>query len=133
MAQIALGLRRAVRAQSMIDLVTSSVPRPPRALGMLLPPTPLLLAAVPQAGELAPQSHPPSCPGEVRTSLLRTTTVMMQATTLIVASASLLQTTRLAAATLAHQVVGAAVAPVVQAVPVAPVGGWRWGSRSRGS
>ena len=116
----------------MIGLVTKLVSRVKRALGVPrtattsqsphLPPTPLPLAvAVAQAGELVQQRHQTRRATKVQTSL-PTTTRNKKTTTEMVVKRSLLQTIRLTAVTLAHQVVGAAVAPVVQAVPVAPAG-----------
>ena len=120
MAQIARGLRRAVRARNMIDLVTSSVPRPPRALGTLLPPTPQLLAVVARAGELAPQGHPPTRPRGVRMSLLGTTTVKARVATKIAASASLHPATPPMTEVAAEAQAVPAEALVVQAAPVVP-------------
>ena len=85
-----------------------------------LPPTPLPQAvALAQAGELVQKRHPTRRARKVQTSL-PTMLKKMSTTTEMVGRRSLLQTIRLAAVALAHQVVGAAVAPVIQAVPAAP-------------
>ena len=91
--QIARVSQQPVRPRNMIDLVINSVPGPQRALGTLLPPTPPLLAVVGLAGELVPQSHPPSGQRGVRMSLLMATTVKARMATRIVVSANLLPAT----------------------------------------